>query len=153
MKQAAVGKHYGDFLENSSWYKHFNDGDAKEAAYILFGLNEEAGELAGVIKKIVREVGFDDHVQFNSKVYQNMEKAVLELGDVFWYAVKFCDFMGVTVPEVQILNTLKLYTRMEDMAAVGRLPIDMPKWPFPPDVCTQQEAHDLWERTFSRGVR
>lgn len=136
---------YQTFLHDSSWYKHCGERNAPEAAYLALGMGE-AGEFQGEIKKIVRKVGFRDDSAFRNLVVRNIKKILLELGDVLWYLTNMCAFFGVSIDELRVLNTLKLYRRMAEMDIKGELPIEMPEWPLTD--YTLHEAEDLWFETF-----
>ena len=69
--------------------------------YLGLGIASEAGEVAGKIKKMIRDGGYD-------------AMAVLdEVGDVFWYAVRLCDEMGFSAEECINRNWAKLKDRQE----------------------------------------
>ena len=70
--------------------------------YLLSGLFSEAGEVAGVYKKYLR--GDYDIEQF----YLKLED---ELGDIMWYFVELCNFMGWSVEDIIDKNIEKLSSR------------------------------------------
>lgn len=67
--------------------------------YLALGLTSEAGEVAGKVKKYVRDLAW------------NKDAVIAELGDVFWYLVRMCDEMNVNAEEVLQLNHEKLESR------------------------------------------
>lgn len=69
-------------------------------SYLTLGLTSEAGEVAGKVKKIIRDGGVD--------VMSTLD----EIGDVFWYATRLCDEMGFDAEEVLRRNWAKLEDRM-----------------------------------------
>lgn len=72
----------------------------------IFGLGvaEEAGEVAGKIKKFFRQdYTFD----------QTRELVLLELGDVLWYVGRIATWFGFTLQEVAEANTAKLVARQK----------------------------------------
>ena len=78
--------------------------------YPTLGLTNEAGEVAGKVKKIFRDrggvVSEDDRVALT-----------LELGDVLWYLAELCTQLGINLDDVAAANLRKL----EDRTARGRL--------------------------------
>ena len=74
--------------------------------YPTLGLLNEAGELAGKIKKIFRDkagvIGVDDR-----------EALKQELGDVLWYFTQICTELDLTLDEVAEANLVKLFSRLE----------------------------------------
>jgi NTP pyrophosphatase (non-canonical NTP hydrolase) len=69
--------------------------------YLGLGLSSEAGEVAGKIKKQIRDGGID--------VISLMD----EVGDVFWYLARICDEMGFSSEDVLLRNWNKLRSRKE----------------------------------------
>ena len=74
--------------------------------YPTLGLTNEAGEVAGKIKKIFRD---------KNGVIGEEERAALkgELGDVLWYLAQVCTELNLSLDEVAEHNIAKLYDRME----------------------------------------
>ncbi|ADI15750.1 nucleoside triphosphate pyrophosphohydrolase family protein [Truepera radiovictrix] len=72
--------------------------------YPTLGLANEAGEVAGKIKKIFRDKG---------GVIGEAEREALkgELGDVLWYLTQICTELGLTLGEVAEANLAKLASR------------------------------------------
>lgn len=78
----------------------------KALQYLALGLVSEAGEIAGKIKKIIR----DD----NGWVSTDKEKALLkECGDVLWYLSQLVTELDGNLDEVAQGNIDKLFSRME----------------------------------------
>ena len=78
----------------------------KALEYLALGLVSEAGEIAGKIKKIIR----DD----NGWVSTGKEKALLkECGDVLWYLSQLVTELDGNLDEVAQENIDKLFSRME----------------------------------------
>lgn len=78
--------------------------------YPTLGLTNEAGEVAGKVKKIFRDRGgvvTDD----------DREALTLELGDVLWYLAELCTQLGISLEDVASSNVRKL----QDRAARGTL--------------------------------
>ncbi len=74
--------------------------------YPTLGLTNEAGEVAGKIKKIFRD---------KNGVIGEEERAALkgELGDVLWYLSQICTELDLSLDEVAGHNIEKLYSRLE----------------------------------------
>ncbi len=74
--------------------------------YPTLGLTNEAGEVAGKIKKIFRD---------KNGVIGEAERAALkgELGDVLWYLSQVCTELDLSLDEVAEANIEKLYSRLE----------------------------------------
>ena len=74
--------------------------------YPTIGLINEAGEVAGKIKKIFR----DRNGQITEDNRQSLKN---ELGDVLWYLTQICTELGLTLEEVAETNIAKLSSRQE----------------------------------------
>ena len=74
--------------------------------YPTLGLANEAGEVAGKIKKIFRDRG---------GVIGEEDRQALkhELGDVLWYLTQICTELNLTLEEVAAANLEKLFSRLE----------------------------------------
>jgi NTP pyrophosphatase (non-canonical NTP hydrolase) len=74
--------------------------------YPTLGLANEAGEVAGKIKKIFRD---------KEGVIGEAEREALksELGDVLWYVSQVCTELGLQLDEVAAGNIGKLLDRLE----------------------------------------
>ena len=74
--------------------------------YPALGLVNEAGEVAGKIKKVFR----DKEGEINGET-QSALKA--ELGDVLWYLAQLATELDLTLDEIAEYNIAKLYSRLE----------------------------------------
>ena len=74
--------------------------------YPTLGLANEAGEVAGKIKKIFRD---------KNGVIGETEREALksELGDVLWYIAQVCTELDLALDEVAQANIAKLLDRMQ----------------------------------------
>lgn len=72
--------------------------------YPTLGLTNEAGEVAGKVKKIFRD---------KNGVISEADRDALcsELGDVLWYLTQICTDLGITLQEVADENLRKLAAR------------------------------------------
>ena len=74
--------------------------------YPTLGLTNEAGEVAGKIKKIFRDKGG----VINGEDRQALKS---ELGDVLWYLAQVCTELEISLDEVAEYNIEKLYSRLD----------------------------------------
>ena len=80
--------------------------------YPTLGLVNEAGEVAGKIKKIFR----DKNGMIGEKERADLKS---ELGDVLWYLAQICTQLDLTLAEVAEYNLEKLFDRQERGAIGG----------------------------------
>lgn len=74
--------------------------------YPTLGLASEAGEVAGKIKKIIRDKGG----LVNDADRQELEK---ELGDVLWYIAQIATELKIDLDNIATHNLEKLLSRLE----------------------------------------
>lgn len=74
--------------------------------YPILGLVNEAGEVAGKIKKVFR----DKDGQISEETRQALKA---ELGDVLWYIAQVATELDLSLDEVAEHNIAKLYDRLE----------------------------------------
>jgi NTP pyrophosphatase (non-canonical NTP hydrolase) len=74
--------------------------------YPTLGLANEAGEVAGKIKKIFR----DKQGQITDADREALKQ---ELGDVLWYLTQICTELDLTLEQVAEANIEKLFSRLE----------------------------------------
>lgn len=74
--------------------------------YPTLGLANEAGEVAGKIKKIFRDKG-------GTISKDDREALKDELGDVLWYLTQICTELNLSLEEVAAANIAKLFSRLE----------------------------------------
>jgi NTP pyrophosphatase (non-canonical NTP hydrolase) len=76
------------------------------AIYPTLGLVNEAGEVAGKIKKVFR----DKNGELSPETLEALEA---ELGDVLWYVAQVCTELGLSLDQTAQNNLTKLYDRLE----------------------------------------
>ena len=74
--------------------------------YPALGLVNEAGEVAGKIKKVFR----DQEGQINEDTREALKA---ELGDVLWYIAQVATELGLELDDIAQHNITKLYDRLE----------------------------------------
>lgn len=80
--------------------------------YTVLGLVNEAGEVAGVVKKYIR--GDYDNPDDEGQAYKTMrEKLGYELSDVLWYLAMCAKEFKFTLEEIAQMNLDKLADRQE----------------------------------------
>lgn len=78
----------------------------KAIEYLILGLASEAGEVAGKLKKVIRD---------NGGVVDNAAKTTLadEVGDVLWYISQIALELEIPMSELAQMNVDKLASRKE----------------------------------------
>lgn len=74
--------------------------------YPTLGLANEAGEVAGKIKKVFR----DKDGEISEETRQALKA---ELGDVLWYIAQVATELSLSLDEIAEYNIAKLYDRLE----------------------------------------
>jgi NTP pyrophosphatase (non-canonical NTP hydrolase) len=74
--------------------------------YPTLGLVNEAGEVAGKIKKVFR----DKSGEISEETRATLKA---ELGDVLWYLAQVATELGLSLDEIAEYNIVKLYDRLE----------------------------------------
>ena len=77
--------------------------------YLTLGLTEEAGEVAGKVKRVLR----GDFEQLP------VDQLVLELGDLLWYYCLILDYLGINIEKVMDKNLNKLNERKQQNKIKG----------------------------------
>jgi len=79
----------------------------KALEYLALGMTSEAGEVAGKVKKLIRDG--DDVEGFE------MKKIAIasEIGDVLWYCAMMAKEVGVPLNDIMKENLKKLHSRKE----------------------------------------
>lgn len=76
----------------------------RELEYLALGLASEAGEVAGKVKKVIRDK--------SGVVSEETRKAIIdEASDVAWYLARLCDHFNTNLDELLEYNFQKLSAR------------------------------------------
>ena len=85
---------YQEFTKSTAIYP-----ENKALEYLSLGMTSEAGEVAGKVKKFIRDGNLSP------------KDVVKEIGDVLWYCARLSDELGYTMSEVLVMNRDKLVDR------------------------------------------
>ena len=77
--------------------------------YTALGLTNEAGEVAGEIKKMMRDM---------TPLPAVRDKVIKEAGDTLWYLARLCAELGIDLSDVADANLAKLSDR-QDRGVLG----------------------------------
>jgi NTP pyrophosphatase (non-canonical NTP hydrolase) len=83
-----------------------------QRTYLSLALCEEAGEVAGKIKKVMRDCGGTFAAKDNLAIAH-------ELGDVLWYLANLANATGYSLEEVARLNIEKIEHRVQNNTLHG----------------------------------
>lgn len=108
MEQTTDVNLYQKFCETTDRYPNSENN----ILFYILGYVEEAGEVAGKIKKIYRD---------NNGIFSEEKKkeVILEIGDQLWYTARLCSILGYNLEDVLFLNKSKLQDRVERNAIHG----------------------------------
>lgn len=95
---------FNEYQKEAMKNKVYGYGD--KIIYPALGLGNEAGEVQGKIKKVIRDGGG----RFGT---EDREVIAAEIGDVLWYATALADDLGMTLEQVAQMNITKLKSRRE----------------------------------------
>lgn len=101
MRQARGFDEYQEATKKTAVYP-----EDRDLEYLSLGLASEAGEAAGVVKKIIRDHG-------NVPTQQALADLATELGDVLWYVAQLADVIGLPLRWVAEMNINKLEDRKQ----------------------------------------
>lgn len=94
---------FEDYQTQASKTAIYNDADV--VIYPVLGLLSEAGEVAGKVKKVLR----DNNGQF---LPEHREAIADEVGDCLWYIASICTDLGFGMETIAQRNLNKLNSRM-----------------------------------------
>lgn len=110
-REVSLFKQHLDEVINPAWnFAGRCDTHKDEVMNAVLGLGGEAGEVVDQVKKMYF------HTQKPDPFYR--EKLVSELGDSFFYHIKFMELMGITLEECLIENKRKLESRHPELGKV-----------------------------------
>ena len=120
---------YEKFVETS-------DSKPMDVQFYLDGMNEEHGEISGVIKRMRRgdynkldlkygltvsgyltKFGLKETLDLFDKC---MEDLVKEIGDHHWYQTRFNQTLGLSWNDIESLNVKKLKKRIKQNRIIGK---------------------------------
>jgi NTP pyrophosphatase (non-canonical NTP hydrolase) len=78
-------------------------------SYLALGLASEAGEVAGKLKKVIRDYS---NTPLDQMSPEWKKEYLSEIGDVLWYIARISDELGVSLSEVADANISKLLDRL-----------------------------------------
>ncbi len=107
---------YEKFIRVAMMYVDAGEGTPLEAAYLGLGLVGEAGEVADMLKKAIRN-GVDE---YPGNIEKLRPMLIDELGDVLWYFMQLLRFLDTDLEAVIDHNTTKLQKRIEE-GTIGNL--------------------------------
>ncbi len=90
--------------EATAIYPESGTGSFNAVAYTILGLSNEAGEVAGKLKKVWR----DNEGKIGIFAEEGLAK---ELGDVLWYMAAAANELGVSLEDIASQNLQKLLDR------------------------------------------
>lgn len=82
------------------------DDKAMAVIYCTLGLSGEAGEVAGKVKKVIRDNGFELTADAREKICD-------EVADVLWYISQLCTELDVKMETLALANLAKLEDRRD----------------------------------------
>jgi NTP pyrophosphatase (non-canonical NTP hydrolase) len=98
---------YTKLTDTTAIYPEAGTGKDLELYYLALGLVSESGEVAGKVKKLIRD----------GKL--NQGDLAYELGDVFWYLVRLCEAIGYSPENIMEININKLLSRKQNGTLSG----------------------------------
>lgn len=99
-------KEYQDFTVTTDIYPVNDMTSIASLSILALGLNEEAGEYAGKLKKTIRDNG--GYLGPDRRI-----AAAQELGDVLWYLTRSASLLGYDLSEIAQMNKDKLVSRLD----------------------------------------
>lgn len=112
MNESSMFKKHLDEIINPCWnFAGRCDTHRDEVMNAVLGLGGEAGEIVDQTKKLYFHT--DKGMAFHR------EKLVSELGDSFFYHIKFMELMGINLEEALANNTAKLQSRHPELGKVA----------------------------------
>jgi NTP pyrophosphatase (non-canonical NTP hydrolase) len=84
-------------------------------SYPVLGLLSEAGEIAGKVKKVIRDGNLTPNSPFTSfdATVEDVDGIAKEMGDCLWYLAALATDLGLDLEDVAKANLVKLRLRHE----------------------------------------
>lgn len=108
-----------DEIRTPTWDDYSHEVQAardcpKDLVYSALGLEEEAGEVSGKLKKYWRDKVYLDPVtySFENIPEETKEEIIKELGDVLWYLNDLALGLGTSLENVAMTNIQKVWGRV-----------------------------------------
>lgn len=98
--------HFNDYQTKATKTALYPRVDGHGWIYPALGLANEAGEVTGKLKKVIR----DNNGEIDDRRRQDISK---ELGDVLWYIAQLATELDITLDEVAEANISKLASRQK----------------------------------------
>lgn len=98
---------YTKATNQTAIYPDAGSGNDMELFYLSLGLTSEAGEVAGKVKKLIR----DGKLDIGALAY--------EIGDCFWYLCRLADAIGYDPKDILTININKLLKRKDSDTIKG----------------------------------
>jgi len=98
---------YQDGTLATAVYTGAGTGNDEELVYLGLGLTSEAGEVAGKIKKLIRDGTWD------------AGGLAYEIGDCLWYCARLADAIGYSLEDIMEINYNKLMKRKTNNTIQG----------------------------------
>jgi len=143
--QSILLQEFTQYQQVTSWYAHNGESNAPELSYLVMGLAGEAGETCDEVKKLIRETGQRNDALFNALMIRR-ERLFKEMGDTLWYLNKLCTFLGVTLEDLAVMNTLKLFHRTRSNGQF----MDV-EWPFSPGTVSNEAITEEMAKMGAKG--
>ena len=100
-----------EYQEKTKKTATFGENSGAEIMFYLgLGIADEAGEVAGKLKKFIRDCGV---VCIEDLSDEQKEALMKEVGDVLWYAAQLSLACGYTFERVAEMNIEKTYSRFD----------------------------------------
>lgn len=90
---------YAEAATETAIYPGAGSGSGRALSYVALGLMNEAGEVGGKIKKLLRDG------------LLNRDDIAAEVGDVLWYLAQLCNELDLSLGDVADRNVAKLQDR------------------------------------------
>lgn len=109
---------YQNRITETAVYNRRGEQSVYAIDFCSTGLTEEAGEISGHVKRILR--GDDNHLYDTDDPRaikpseERRKKIIIEAGDVLWYLARLATELGTTLEEIAYENLKKIQRRKEN---------------------------------------